>query len=246
VRTLLVTSRVTFVPRNYDDLVVGMAGCPQVAGLLELQNASPALGLKALGVAAIGAPRFGMALLRNLLGTSSTRREVAYDQEGKPTWRLATINDPAAHDLIRRYGFDLVINARTRFIYRDAVLGLPPLGCLNVHHGLLPRQRGTMCDLWALSEGAPAGFTVHAMTRRVDDGGIVCREVVSDGRDRDYLAYLARAARRERRVLTELLAEIEREGRVPLMSNEAPPGLRHRRNPGVREVFAMRRGGMLL
>ncbi len=245
-RALLVTSRVTFVPENYDDLVIGLARCPHVAGLLELDNASLGLVAKALGVIAMGAPRTGWTLLRNALGTSPVRRRLAYRRAGKPVWRLPTINDARAHALIRRGRFDLVINARTRVIYRETVLSLPPLGCLNIHHGLLPDQRGTMCDLWALAEGRAAGFSMHRMTARVDDGEIVLREVVSDGRDRDYMAYLRRAARLECERVWALLDKVAQRGAIASRPNRAPARLRYRRNPDLRAVWAMKRRGMLL
>ncbi|RME72134.1 MAG: hypothetical protein D6776_09310 [Planctomycetota bacterium] len=245
-RALLVTSRVTFVPRNYDDLVCGLADAPEVAALLELDNAAVALGAKALGVVALGAPRFGLTLLRNLTGVSGNRRRAAYRRAGKPVRRVATINDPDVLGWIARLGIDLVINARTRVIYRAPVLALPRLGCINVHHGLLPEQRGTMCDLWALAERRPAGFTVHRMTARVDAGPILERVVVSDGRDRDYLAYLRRAARREAQVLRALLHRWAR-GEPPCeRPNEPPAGLRYRRNPRAAEIRWMRARGMRL
>ncbi|GIW72294.1 MAG: hypothetical protein KatS3mg102_1836 [Planctomycetota bacterium] len=245
-RALLVTSRVTFVPGNYDDLVVGLARCPQIAGLLVLDNAAPALVLTACKAMAAGAVRLGWTLLANLLGRSEGRRRAAYARAGKPVWRLPTINSPEAHALLRRAGIDLVVNARTRFIYEPQVLAIPALGCINIHHGLLPEQRGTMCDLWALAEGRPAGFTIHRMIEQVDAGELLLRVEVSPGTDRDYLAYLRRCARRERAELERLLARIEAAGRLDGEPNVAPPGVRYRRNPDFAAVRRMRNRGMLL
>jgi methionyl-tRNA formyltransferase len=245
-RALLVTSRVTFVPGNYDDLVCGIADSPHIVGLLELDNASAALAGRALGLAAFGARRLGGALLTNMIGGSGRRRRRIYRQHGKDVFSLETINGADAQDLVRRLGVDLLVNARTRYIYKPPILAAPRLGCINVHHGLLPEQRGTMCDLWALREGKPAGFSVHAMTAEVDAGAILATQQVSDGAERDYAAYLARSTRIEQGVLRGVLDEIDRAQAVRGRPNLAPPGLAHYRTPGRDQIGAFRRSGIVL
>ena len=121
-----------------------------------LDNASPKLALQALGLMALGARETGWNLLANQLGRSYKRRQSAYAAHGKPVFSLPTVNCEAALALVREQRIDLIVNARTRFIYKQPILAAPPLGCLNVHHGLLPEQRGTMCDLW-VARGSPRG-----------------------------------------------------------------------------------------
>jgi methionyl-tRNA formyltransferase len=245
-KALLVTSRVTFVPENYDALVCGMAEHPLIGGLLELDNAELSLVLKGLGLAALGARKIGLHLLRNQLGSSCTRRQLAYESRGKGYYRLSSMNSPEAIDLVRQGGYDLIVNARTRCIYKDEILQTPPLGCINVHHGLLPEQRGTMCDLWSLYEGGRAGFSIHRMSRKIDDGDILRVVPVTEGGERDYAAYLARSAEREREELSRLLDELARTRNFSGTPNRAPAELKHRRNPTRAQVGAMRRKGMVL
>jgi methionyl-tRNA formyltransferase len=245
-RALLVTSRVTFVPDNYDSLECGMAQCPHVVGLIELDNARAALAVRALGLAAFGARRLGATLLANQLGPSGRRRRREYQAAGKQVWSLASINGGEAEQLVRSLGIDLVINARTRFIYRPAILAAPRLGCINVHHGLLPEQRGTMCDLWALREQRPAGFSIHRMTPEIDDGEVLVTRQVSDGSERDYLAYLARSSRIELDVLCGVLDDIDRAQAVRGVPNVAPPGLAHYATPGREQIGAFKRSGIVI
>ena len=245
-RALLVTSRVTFVPGNYDALVLGLAGCDQIGGLLILDNRSVAVVRQALGLLAIGAPRLGWTLLRNALMPGDARRRAAYAAHGKPCWALPTINSPDAVAHVRRNGFDLVLNARTRFIYKREILAAPRLGCLNIHHGLLPEQRGTMCDLWALAEGQPAGFSLHVMAPAIDAGEILARVVVAAGHETDYLAHVARSAAREFEAARRVLAEIAAAGEIHGTPNVAPPGLAYRRNPTPAQIREMRRQGLRL
>ena len=242
----MVTSRVTFIPRNYDDFVCGMAACPEIGGLLVLDNRAVAQLGKGLSLVALGAPRLGLTLLRNLVGLSLSRRRAAYAKHGKPVWMLRTINCPEAIALIRDHGFDLVVNARTRFIYKQAILEAPPLGCINVHHGLLPDQRGTMCDLWALHNHVPAGFSIHRMAARVDAGEIIARVQVSDGSDCHYPNYLARSTHRECKEVAELLRRMSTQHEIDSQPNVPGQDLVYRKNPTWREVRAMRCHGLKL
>ena len=245
-RALLVTSQLTFVPRNYDDVAVGLAGCPHLAGLLVLQNSTPRISVTALGLMGMGATRVGGQLLRNQVGRSAQGRRRAWAAHRKPVFTLSDINSLEAVELVASEGIDLLVNARTRSIYRKRILEAPRLGAINVHHGLLPEQRGLMCDLWALSEGHTAGFTVHAMTPKIDAGGIVHAESVSLADERDYVRYLERCARREAAVLPAVLARIAADGAVHTTPNPRPEGLVHRTNPTPAEIRQMRRSGMRL
>lgn len=245
-KTLLVTSRVTLVPDNYDELIVGLADCPRIAGLLELENRNRRLLLKMLGLGLTVTPRLSLTFLYNWFGATGRRRRAAYNTAGKPVWSLPSINTPETVTLVKEHDIDLILNARTRSIYGPDVLAAPRLGCLNIHHGLLPEQRGTMCDLWALHEGRPAGFSIHVMSSDVDGGPLLVREKVSDGSDRDFSAYLRKTVRQELAAITGLLARIEDRDSRQGMPNVAPSNLTHYRNPTFTQLRTMRSAGMRL
>ena len=60
-----------------------------------------------------------------------------------------------------------------------ALLGLPPLGFLNLHPSLLPAYRGPAPLFWAFRNGERAtGVTVHFMDEGLDSGGIVAQAPV--------------------------------------------------------------------
>ena len=89
-KALLVTSEVTFIPRNYDDLITGMASCPQVGGLLVLRNRDGALARKALGLILLGARGLGTTLLKNQVFGSlahdlfNKEEPILFAVQGKP------------------------------------------------------------------------------------------------------------------------------------------------------------------
>jgi methionyl-tRNA formyltransferase len=247
-RALIVTSEVTFVPDNYAGFIAPLATHPSVHGLLLLENLDLSVVLQGLGLIVTGAaPRVGRSLLRNAFrAPGADARLAAFRAAGKPVFRLPSINVPAALELIREERIDLVLNARTRYIYRAPVLAAPRWGCYNIHHGLLPDQRGLMCDLWALGEGKPAGFSLHRMSAKLDDGEIVTAVPVSDGTDRVYVDYLARAARRESVAAGEFLDRMAHEGHVPCLPNARTTTTRYRRNPQLADLRKMRAKGLRL
>lgn len=245
-KTMVVTSEVTFVPENYDQLIVGLAENQHVAGLLVLKNWEAALFFKALGLMALGAGHVGSQLLKNKYGQSAQRRQAAYQAKGKPVWHLETINCQQALDLVTDQQIDLILNARTRYIYKKPILQAPRLGCLNIHHGILPEQRGTMCDLWALYNNEPAGFSVHAMNAKIDDGNIVETCVVDNGSETDFLSYLAHAATMELDTVNRLLDEIAATDQINGRANKRTNTAQHTRNPTRSEIKAIKRKGMIL
>lgn len=244
-KALLVTSEITFVPDNYAAMVQGMADCPQIGGLMIIKNTSFALVYKALGLMLAGAPRFGMTLLKNYF-KGSKKHDEAYRSAGKPVWKVETVNSEEALGIIRESKFDLVVNARTRYIYKRPILELPPLGCINIHHGLLPEQRGLMCDLWALSEGRPAGFTIHKMNQNIDDGNILEKAVVSDGSEHDFMRYVEKAAKVECETLKNFLERIERQGMPQGVPNLAPEKLIMRKTPAFKQIRMLTKKGLKL
>lgn len=246
-KALLVTSRVTFTPNNYDDLVVGLAQCPEIGGLLILDNKSRDLTVKGVALVALGAFGMGANLLINQFGQSHKRRVAAYKAARKPLWILKTVNCPEALALIDEHKFDLVVNARTRCIYKTAFLSAPRLGCINIHHGLLPLQRGTSCDMWNLSEKRATGFSIHRMSEKVDAGSILKAVEVSDGTERSYSAYLKAAVKRECEEIRGLLAALNsNESILGGQPNIGPADLKHRRTPSWREIRAIRKSGLAL
>lgn len=65
-------------------------------------------------------------------------------------------------------------------ILRKEILGLPRLGILNVHLGLLPEVRGMSSPEWSLLQGVPLGITFHYMDAGIDTGPILRRYELPD------------------------------------------------------------------
>lgn len=241
IKGYLITSQITFVPENYNRLVVGLASHPAIQGLIVLDNRTPDILKKALLlIASAAGPQMGMQILKNWFGPSQKDREQAYLAHGKKVFSLSALNSPEGYKLIESLQPDLLLNARTREIFPKEILTAAKLGCFNIHHGLLPNQRGLMCDFWSHIERLPTGFSVHRMTEKIDAGEILatCEVPLSETTFSDYLL---RASISEKEVLSKLLDQWNHGREIHSRPNVQETKQKHRRNPSVKDFYFLRR-----
>lgn len=78
---------------------------------------------------------------------------------------------------------DVIVVAAYGQILPQALLDIPPHGCLNVHTSLLPRWRGAAPIQWAIAEGDPeTGVCIMRMEAGLDTGPVIStsRTPISD------------------------------------------------------------------
>lgn len=93
---------------------------------------------------------------------------------GIPMLTPESVNAPASVDALRELRPDLIVVVAYGQILKPAILGLPPLGCVNLHASLLPRYRGAAPIQWAIANGDPVtGVTTQFMSERMDAGDII-------------------------------------------------------------------------
>ena len=89
--------------------------------------------------------------------------------------------EPQAIDLLRDLKPDVIIVAAYGLILPQAVLDVPPFGCLNVHGSILPRHRGAAPITSAILAGdAETGITIMQMDAGLDTGPMlsIVREAI--------------------------------------------------------------------
>ena len=79
----------------------------------------------------------------------------------------------AADPRVRRADF-LVSHVYTHRV-GPGVLGRFPGRAVNLHHGLLPWNRGLDSVLWSVVDGTPKGVTIHHMDTGIDTGDIIAQ-----------------------------------------------------------------------
>ena len=243
-KAIIVTSQITFVPENYDRFVLKMAEHPHILGLIVLKNRDPLFLLKAIFLILSGAaPRLGLQVFKNYLASFTNKRTQVYKKNLKKIWFLDTINSPEAIKIVEDEKIDLIINARTRYIYKKDILGAPHYGCINIHHGLLPKQRGLMCDFWAHLEGEKFGFSIHQMTSKIDDGDILKVIEVKNAKN-NYLESLLAASEQEALTCSDLLNELEKNNNQLEVIKNSSNDHKYRKNPTRKDLIALQKKGI--
>ncbi|MBI2339371.1 MAG: hypothetical protein HYU99_03240 [Deltaproteobacteria bacterium] len=93
-------------------------------------------------------------------------------------WPAPSLKETRTIAGLRELRPDVGISINFGYRLQPAVIGLFPLGCLNLHTGYLPYNRGAHPNVWSLVEGTPAGVTLHYMDEGMDTGGIIAKERV--------------------------------------------------------------------
>ncbi len=90
-----------------------------------------------------------------------------------------SINQTETLEEIRRLKPHIVFSLACPQIFRHGILGIPSLGCLNIHSSLLPKLRGINANFWAMQQGeTKSGVTIHYMNEGIDDGAIVAQKEI--------------------------------------------------------------------
>jgi hypothetical protein len=138
---------------------------------------------------------------------------------------------------------DLVIGFGTSIITARTLAGMPH-GFLNLHTGWLPDYRGVKSEFWTIAQGdsANAGWTLHYMTPRLDDGDIVLRRSVPlTGENAAQLR--AKLLRDAVPALAEFIDRVRQHGFAAISRQPQTEG-RYFTTPTWREWLAYRRTGV--
>ncbi len=251
-RVVLVTSESTYVKDNYYSLLEKLTDKNQlpegteIAGLVIIKTVSFSLIRTAFSLMLIGVTGISSTLFKNMFSAVfSDPRSALMKSRNIPVLKLPNINLPESIQKIKELNPDLIVNIRTRNIYKKDILALPSVGCINVHHGLLPDNRGTMCDLWAWSEGRPVGFTVHWMNEKIDDGDIILTQEVDASKVDSYVEIPYLSSRLESGRLIECFAKIAKEGRSAGIKN-ITENKRFTKNPTYEQIKEIKKKGLKL
>ena len=100
-------------------------------------------------------------------------RELA-GRRGVPVHSPASVNSEEGKEILRNLAPELLVVCDYGQILAADVLGVAPLGGINLHASLLPKYRGAAPIQWALLNGEDeTGVTVIHMTPRLDSGPIL-------------------------------------------------------------------------
>ncbi len=126
-----------------------------------------------------GAPtacRFALRYLARWWRKSNQVDQVFAEHDIPINRNVVDINAPSSIERIEALKPDLIVSVALHHILHQSLLELAPLGCINVHLGIIPDHRGPAPVFWALHDGdREVGVTVHQMTREIDVGHILAQ-----------------------------------------------------------------------
>lgn len=247
-KVLLVTSQITYVPNNCQDFLDKILenNATDIAGLVILQNFSLNLVPKILWLYRISCINFANTLSHNMFELLFDKREKLFKKNDIPVFKLKNINDSQVVNWVKENNIDLIVNLRTRCIYKSEILHVPRFGCVNFHHGILPKYRGVFCDLYALYENRPAGITIHQMNEKIDNGEIIFTKQISHKKELDYMNYLSRTGKEEAQLLIQLINYMKKNDKMPSGIRNYSKQPVFTKTPTVHEIDKMRKGGIIL
>jgi UDP-4-amino-4-deoxy-L-arabinose formyltransferase/UDP-glucuronic acid dehydrogenase (UDP-4-keto-hexauronic acid decarboxylating) len=136
-------------------------------------------------------------------------------EHGIPVFAPDDINHPLWLKRIRDFEPDILFSFYYRKIVDQALLDVPPRGCLNLHGSLLPKYRGCAPANWAIINGeTETGVTLHYMTARPDAGDIVCQRNVPIAPSDDARTLNVKLVEAAKQMLAQCLPLI-RAGKAP-------------------------------
>lgn len=253
-KILVVTSEVTFVPLNYNLFLEGLFGeltneNELSVQLVILKNNSPALLVKGLALMFMGARHIGFHLMKNSFKAAFKDRKSLADKYKIKTHYFDNPNTNEFREFLKGHETDLLINARTRFIYKNKTLKIPKLAAINIHHGLLPDYRGTMCDLWALKDDRPTGFTIHVMDKKIDNGAIlktVQTSVLGNPLRSNFASLIKESSRIEGKEMAQTILSIKEKNNLPIQTDNISLNPVYTKNPNFLDIRKLLQKGIEL
>lgn len=100
--------------------------------------------------------------------------EVAARAAGIAVETPRTLRAPEAAPALATYGAELLVVAAYGLILPQAILDVPPLGCVNVHASLLPRWRGAApVERAMMADDDITGVSIMKMDAGLDTGPVI-------------------------------------------------------------------------
>ncbi len=100
-------------------------------------------------------------------------------QNNLPLEQPRSLRNTAEQHRLREYNPDLIVVAAYGLILPQAILDIPPRGCINTHASLLPRWRGASPITYAILVGDhETGVTLMKMDAGLDTGDILTARAI--------------------------------------------------------------------
>ena len=97
-----------------------------------------------------------------------------------PVYQPVKARAPEFVDILKEIAPDVIVVVAFGQLLPEAILNIPPYGCINVHASLLPKYRGAAPIQWAVINGeAVSGVTTMYMAKGLDTGDMILKEEIA-------------------------------------------------------------------
>lgn len=126
-----------------------------------------------------------------------------------PIYIFKDINSPYALKKLKELQPDLLLQGGVGILKKE-VIGLPKIGVINSHPGLLPKYRGSMAVEWSILNDDPVGATCHFVDEGIDTGPIICSQPMKMTKGIDYYSVRCKAFSHQANVMIEGIQKIQK------------------------------------
>lgn len=141
--------------------------------------------------------------------TPSPIKVIAH-REGIPLLQPLKMKAPEFLEPLAAWKPDLIAVTAFGRILHPGILGMPPMGCVNVHGSLLPKYRGAAPVQWAVINGeTETGITTMLMDEGMDTGAMLLQATLPIGPDDTAGSLAPRLAALGGRLLVETIRQLK-------------------------------------
>lgn len=157
---------------------------------------------------------------------------------------IDNVNDLRFLEQLEAIKPDLIISVSCPQIFKARLLGLPKLGCVNIHSGKIPAYRGLFPNFWQMFNNEKfATVSFHMMEEKIDKGNLILEVPV----EIDYSKSLTNLIKITKYAAAENITRLVRmfsEGKPAQFENNIPE--RYFKFPVAKDVELFKKKGLKL
>ena len=171
-----------FLKESLENLILNLPKDVKITNII-LLNSSPFgkkknLFSKIISTINIFGIKFFIFYFIKIIKSFFSERIIALLERHKIQFYLINDNVNNSHNLnlIKKSKPDIILSLTANQIFKEKLLNIPKICCLNLHTSLLPSNRGLMPSFWVMKLNERySGVSVFVMDKKIDTGKILCQ-----------------------------------------------------------------------
>ena len=116
------------------------------------------------------------------------------------------LNNKSFIEYIEQFDADLFISVASPIIFKEQLINIPKLDCINIHNASLPEYRGMLPSFWQLYHGEKeAGITIHKIRKGIDTGEIILQRHVPIDHDETLHSLMQKSKTEGAKLMKEVI-----------------------------------------